>query len=365
MLNNLDIYELKNILDDSFVILTNKIDTNAIKEDIAKYEEIIESTTLWDNPALATQSIKTYNALKAKLQNFMSIKEDVEYMQELYLLLSKEEDALVVENFKKNLIALVNKLNVEKTLQLFDKNDDIENCYLEIHAGTGGLDAQDFAQMLCRMYTKFCSNHKFKYTIIDENSYDGIGIKSATLKIEGDYAFGWLKNETGVHRLIRLSPFNSDSKRHTSFASVEVVPDIVFNEVIEITDKDLKIDTYRSSGAGGQHVNTTDSAVRITHIPTGIVVKCQAERSQHKNKDVALKMLKLKLYNFNQSKINKNKESSYYAKQEIDFGSQIRTYTLHPYQLVKDNRDNKEISDVKSILDGNLDDIILSILSKK
>ena len=260
----------------------------------------------------------------------------------------------VLESLKK-LGVFVKKNEIKCFLS---KEVDPLNCYIEIHAGAGGTESQDWADMLRRMYMKWSANKKFKFNLISEHKGDEAGIKSSTIKIEGDYVFGWLKKESGIHRLVRISPFDSGARRHTSFASVWVYPVVDENINIEILEKDLRIDTYRSSGAGGQHVNTTDSAVRITHLPTKIVVQCQNERSQHKNKETCMDMLKARLYDF-EMKIKeeniKNKESS---KSDIGWGHQIRSYVLQPYRLVKDNRTNFESSNPDKVLDGEIDEFL-------
>ena len=234
--------------------------------------------------------------------------------------------------------------------------------YLEIHAGAGGTESQDWAEMLRRMYCKWVEKKKNKFQIISEHRGDEAGIKSSILKITGNYMYGWLKFESGVHRLVRISPFDSGARRHTSFASVWVYPVVDENIDIEIIEKDLRIDTYRSSGAGGQHVNTTDSAVRITHIPTKIVVQCQNERSQHKNKDTCMNMLRARLYNFEIKKREDKTKNIENAKSDIGWGHQIRSYVLHPYRMVKDNRTNHESSNPDKILDGDLDEFLESNL---
>ena len=260
----------------------------------------------------------------------------------------------VIDNIK-NLREQVKK----NEIRCFLSNEaDSLDCYIEIHAGAGGTESQDWADMLRRMYLKWSDNKKFKSQLISEHRGDEAGIKSSTIKIEGDYIFGWLKKESGIHRLVRISPFDSGARRHTSFASVWVYPVVDENINIEILDKDLRIDTYRSSGAGGQHVNTTDSAVRITHLPSKIVVQCQNERSQHKNKDTCMNMLKARLYDYEIKKKdqeNQNKESS---KSEIGWGHQIRSYVLQPYRLVKDNRTNFESTSPDKVLDGQIDDFL-------
>ena len=235
---------------------------------------------------------------------------------------------------------------------------DSLNCYIEIHAGAGGTESQDWAEMLRRMYLKWSAQKKFKSSLISEHKGDEAGIKSSTIKIEGEYSFGWLKKESGIHRLVRISPFDSGARRHTSFASIWIYPVVDENIKIEIMDKDLRIDTYRSSGAGGQHVNTTDSAVRVTHLPTKIVVQCQNERSQHKNKETCMNMLRARLYDFEIKK--KEQESKNYesSKSEIGWGHQIRSYILQPYRLVKDNRSNYESSNPDKVLDGEIDEFL-------
>ena len=235
---------------------------------------------------------------------------------------------------------------------------DILDSYIEIHAGAGGTESQDWALMLRRMYLRWSDNKNFKSEIISEHQGDEAGIKSSTIKISGTYTFGWLKSESGVHRLVRISPFDSDSRRHTSFASVWVYPVVDDSINIEILDKDLRIDTYRSSGAGGQHVNTTDSAVRITHTPTNIVVQCQNERSQHKNKETCFNMLKARLYKHELEKKEKASDSLAKTKKDIGWGHQIRSYVLQPYQLVKDLRNSLENTDPESVLNGGIDEFL-------
>ena len=238
------------------------------------------------------------------------------------------------------------------------KETDILNAYLEIHAGAGGTESQDWAEMLKRMYLKWSNNKNFTAKIISEHKGDEAGIKSTTIKLEGEFVYGILKLESGIHRLVRISPFDSGARRHTSFASVWVYPVVDENIKVEILEKDLRIDTYRSSGAGGQHVNTTDSAVRITHLPSKIVVQCQNERSQHKNKETCLNMLKARLYDYEMKKKEEESETLQSSKSEIGWGHQIRSYVLQPYQLVKDNRTNFESTNPKKILDGEIDEFL-------
>ena len=241
---------------------------------------------------------------------------------------------------------------------------DIFDCYIEIHAGAGGTESQDWAAMLRRMYMKWALDKKFKTQLISEHKGDEAGIKSSIIKVEGEYVYGWLKSESGIHRLVRISPFDSGARRHTSFASIWVYPVVDENIDIEIVEKDLRIDTYRSSGAGGQHVNTTDSAVRITHMPTKIVVQCQNERSQHKNKETCMNMLRARLYDFEIKKKEEEAKNMESTKSDIGWGHQIRSYILHPYRLVKDNRTNHESSNPDKVLDGEIDEFLESSLYK-
>ena len=266
------------------------------------------------------------------------------------------------QNIKNEIIDSVKDLKAivkKNEIKCFLSNEvDVFDCYVEIHAGAGGTESQDWADMLRRMYLKWSDKKKFKSQLISEHRGDEAGVKSSTIKIKGDYVFGWLKKEFGIHRLVRISPFDSGARRHTSFASVWVYPVVNENINIEILDRDLRVDTYRSSGAGGQHVNTTDSAVRITHIPSKIVVQCQNERSQHKNKETCMNMLKARLYDFEIKKKEKETEVNETFKSEIGWGHQIRSYVLQPYRLVKDNRTNFESSDPQKVLDGEIDDFL-------
>jgi len=276
----------------------------------------------------------------------------------------KENDLNLTSEIEKNLIILEKKIkDIELFCFLSKKNDDLD-VYIEIHAGAGGTESQDWAEMLRGMYIKWAEKKSFNYYLISETRGEEAGFKSSTIKIEGKYAYGFLRHESGVHRLVRISPFDSNKRRHTSFSSVWVYPVVDENINIIINEKDLRIDTYRSSGAGGQHVNTTDSAVRITHIPTNIVVQCQNERSQHKNKETAMNMLKARLYELEIQKKESESKNLEDSKSEIGWGHQIRSYILQPYQLAKDNRTGLERSDPEKILDGNLDPFLEEALYK-
>ena len=283
-------------------------------------------------------------------------------LNDLNNLALEEENQSIQKELLQNITDLRTLVKKNEIKCFLSKEADSLDCYIEIHAGAGGTESQDWAEMLRRMYLKWADQKNFKSNLISEHKADEAGIKSSTIKVEGDYVFGWLKKESGIHRLVRISPFDSGARRHTSFASVWVYPVVDENINIEIIEKDLRIDTYRSSGAGGQHVNTTDSAVRITHIPSKIVVQCQNERSQHKNKATAINLLKSKLYEIEVQKMDDERKANEDKKSEIGWGNQIRSYVLHPYRMVKDLRSNYEVSDPDAVLDGDIDKLIFSNL---
>ncbi len=285
------------------------------------------------------------------------MEEDIEVLFEF---LKEGED--VLEEISEKLQQLEKLVSDAEIQMMLSGPHDRSNAIFSIHSGSGGTESQDWAQMLYRMYTRYMEKKGFDYQIIDYQPGDEAGIKSVTMLVKGDFAYGFLKAENGVHRLVRISPFDANKRRHTSFASVLVIPELDDEIDIEINEKDLRIDTYRSSGAGGQHVNTTDSAVRITHLPTGIVVCCQNERSQIKNRDVAMKVLKSRLYELELEKQKKKQEELTGEKKEITWGSQIRSYVLHPYRMIKDHRTGYETGNVEPVLDGDLDEFIKAYL---
>ena len=266
-----------------------------------------------------------------------------------------EGDGDIVTEAEAQIEALNGKLATLRLETMLSGEADGNNCYVEIHAGAGGTESQDWAEMLLRMYTRWSDQRKFKSDLVEASAGEEAGLKSATLHVKGVDAYGWMKTESGVHRLVRISPFDSASRRHTSFASVWIYPEIDDDFEVEINDSDLRVDTYRASGAGGQHVNTTDSAIRITHEPTGIVVQCQAERSQHKNRAAAMKMLQARLYEAELQRREAEKDAIEEQKTDIGWGHQIRSYVLHPYQMVKDLRTGVERGDAQRVLDGDLD----------
>ena len=301
------------------------------------------------------QRLSSFNQLELEYKDIIAIIEIAEQDNDKKLLIDAKNQLL---NLNKN----IKKKELESLLsEEADKND----CFIEINAGAGGTESQDWVQMLLRMYSRWADKKEYKIIIMDENPGEEAGIKSVCIKISGINAYGWLKTESGVHRLVRISPFDSQNRRHTSFASVWVYPEVDDSVDINLEDKDLRIDTYRASGAGGQHVNRTDSAVRITHLPTNIVVQCQNHRSQHQNKAEAFKMLKAKLYELELEKKSTEKARTEENKTEIGWGHQIRSYVLQPYQLVKDLRTNKESSNFQAILDGDIDDFLEEALAKK
>ena len=315
-------------------------------------------TNFWQDKSKSKRVLKEKKLFEELTNSHNSSERNLADFKELYKLAIDENNSDLLKELTNNLKQL--KTDIKKTeIKCFLSNDaDSFDCYIEIHAGAGGTESQDWASMLRKMYFKWAESKKFKYDLISEHKGEEAGIKSSIIKVEGDYAFGWLKKESGIHRLVRISPFDSGARRHTSFASVWVYPVVDENIKIEILDKDLRVDTYRSSGAGGQHVNTTDSAVRITHLPTRIVVQCQNERSQHKNKETCLNMLKARLYEHEIKKKEKKSENLESSKSDIGWGHQIRSYVLQPYQLVKDNRTNFESTNPKKILDGEIDEFL-------
>lgn len=305
------------------------------------------------------------NALENSISSVLNIEQEIADHSEMIELASEEGDQALVDESVKALETLKTQAERQQLQSLLSGEADSNDAFLQINAGAGGTEAQDWAEMLLRMYMRWAEKRGFKVTTLDYTDGDGAGIKSATIRIDGHQAYGWIKTEMGVHRLVRISPFDANAKRHTSFASVSVSPVIDDSIDIEINEKDLRIDTYRSSGKGGQHVNTTDSAVRITHIPTGVVAACQSERSQHQNKDFALNMLKAKLYELELRAREEQAAAEHGEKTDIGWGHQIRSYVLHPYQMIKDLRTGLETSNTQGVLDGDLDPFLEAALAEK
>ena len=312
----------------------------------------------WNNKTDSKLVIKEKKLFEDLINSFHNSIKNLKDLDELSKLAIEENNLIVQSEILENIKNLREEVKKNEIKCFLSKNTDSLDCYIEIHAGAGGTESQDWADMLRRMYLKWSDNKKFKSNLISEHKGEEAGIKSSTIKIEGDYVFGWLKKESGIHRLVRISPFDSGARRHTSFASIWVYPVVDENINIEILEKDLRIDTYRSSGAGGQHVNTTDSAVRITHLPSKIVVQCQNERSQHKNKETCMNMLRARLYDFEIKKKEKETKNIESSKSDIGWGHQIRSYILQPYRLVKDNRTNYESTNPDKVLNGEIDDFL-------
>ena len=318
----------------------------------------VNAPDLWDNPDNARALLQKKSGLEKSLAELRDLESEYAMLVEMYEIAPDDPD--VIQGIEK----LAENAHRAKFITLFRDPADNNGVFLFIQAGAGGTEAQDWAQMLARMYARWAERHGFTCDVIEEHPGDTAGIKNITYRISGERAYGWLKNEIGVHRLVRISPFNANGKRQTSFASVDVWPDVDDSVEIEINDKDLRIDTYRSSGAGGQHVNKTDSAVRITHIPTGVVVTCQNERSQIQNREMAMKMLRSRLYELEMQKRAEAENAVLAQQKKIEWGSQIRNYVLYPYQLVKDVRTGVEKTDSGAVLDGDLDDFMIACLQR-
>ena len=318
---------------------------------------------MWENNSESTTVMKKISFLEKDItlrKNLVQKADDVEVLFEFL-----NENQVEEEEVKKELNSFSNLLKEFELKLILNGDNDSNDAIITIHPGAGGTESQDWAEMLYRMYSMWAESKGFKFNVIDFQNGDEAGLKDCTVEISGDYAYGLLQAEIGIHRLVRISPFDSNSRRHTSFASVSVSPAVNEDIDIEINQKDLRVDTFRSSGAGGQHVNKTDSAIRITHIPSGIVTQCQTQRSQHKNKEQALKVLKSKLFQLEMEKQLLNKKELEGEKKDIGWGSQIRSYVFHPYNMIKDHRTKHEVGNIKSVMDGNIDDFIYSYLLDK
>ena len=315
-------------------------------------------TNFWQDKSNSKKIIKEKKLFEDLINSLEQSITKLKDLDDLNQLAIEENNLNIQDDILKNIQELRNSVKKNEINCFLSNEADSLDCYIEIHAGAGGTESQDWANMLRRMYLKWSDKKFFKSHLISEHKGEEAGIKSSTIKIEGNYVFGWLKKESGIHRLVRISPFDSGARRHTSFASVWIYPVVDENINVEIKDKDLRVDTYRSSGAGGQHVNTTDSAVRITHLPSKIVVQCQNERSQHKNKETCMNMLRARLYDFEMKKKEQDAQNLESNKSDIGWGHQIRSYVLQPYRLVKDNRTNFESSSPDKILDGEIDEFL-------
>ena len=340
-------------------------DLEKLKEENILLESEMQEPEFWNNQERAQKVSQKLKHNTDKVEQFLNLKQHVEDLELMRDMIREEDDESHLPELEKSIAEVGQMLEDARIVALLSGEFDRNNAILSIHAGAGGTEAQDWADMLYRMYCRWCESHGYSMNVLDILPDTEAGIKSVTMLVEGENAYGYLKSEKGVHRLVRISPFDAAKKRHTSFASVDVTPEINDDIDIEINESDIRIDTYRSSGAGGQHVNTTDSAIRITHIPTGIVVSCQNERSQHSNKETAMKMLKSKLMEIKKLE-NKEKIEDIQGKyNQIAWGSQIRSYVFHPYSMVKDHRTNAETANVQSVMDGNLDIFINEYLKMK
>ncbi|AKJ65459.1 peptide chain release factor 2 [Kiritimatiella glycovorans] len=339
------------------------------RKELASVEDEAAQPGFWDDPDRAQKRIAHSKSLRSVIEPCDALAqklEDVDVMLELAEGEDEgEERHTALADAERLLHELETSFRKLELQSLLSGPMDSKNAYVSIHAGAGGTESCDWADMLCRMYMRYFERHDYKVQTLHYQPGDEAGLKGATLLVEGPYAYGYLKAERGCHRLVRISPFDSAGRRHTSFAALDVMPEFDEDIDVEIEDKDLRVDTYRSSGAGGQHVNTTDSAVRIVHEPTGTVVQCQAERSQHKNRAVAMKMLKAKLYEMEEDQKRKDIEKLYGQKGEIAWGHQIRSYVMQPYTMVKDHRTHVQVGNVQGVLDGDLDEFIEAYLKKK
>ena len=325
----------------------------------------VEDPTLWDDPKAAESVMRERRRLDSAISTVREIEQEMGDAVEFVELGEAEGDDEVVQEGLASLEKLARRADADKVQALLSGEADANDTYIEIHAGAGGTESQDWAEMLQRMYSRWAERHGYKVELVDYHAGEQAGIKSATLMVTGENAYGYAKTESGVHRLVRISPYDSSARRHTSFSSVWVFPVIDDDIDIEINPADLKIDTYRASGAGGQHVNTTDSAVRITHVPTGIVVASQNDRSQHKNRATAMNMLKARLYEAELARREAETSGEYQEKSEIGWGHQIRSYVLQPYQMVKDLRTGVTMSNPQAVLDGDIDEFIAAALAQR
>ncbi|MBG0800568.1 peptide chain release factor 2 [Methylocystis sp. H4A] len=356
---------LKADIEQSIGLLRRHLDVDASQRRLAELNVRAEDPELWNDPEAAQKLMRERTQLEEQMGALLSLERELEDALTLVELGESEGDAETEKEGVEALKAILKMVRARQTEALFSGEADANDTFIEVHSGAGGTESQDWARMLFRMYARWGERHKFKVEVIEETPGEEAGIKSGTLLVKGHNAHGWAKTESGVHRLVRISPFDSNARRHTSFASVWVYPVVDDRIEVNVNESDCRIDTYRSSGAGGQHVNTTDSAIRITHIPTGIVVACQAERSQHKNRATAWNMLRARLYEreLEMREAEANKVAA--SKTEIGWGHQIRSYVLQPYQLVKDLRSGFTSGTPSDVLDGELDDFMQASLAQR
>ena len=351
------------IIQSSLELLRKHVNFDDAQDRLAALEAQTTASDFWSDQAEAQCVMREKNKLERQLHAITSLQSEMKDAVDLLELGAVEGDNEIVAEAEATIASLVKIAEKRQLESLLSGEADSNDCFVEIHAGAGGTEAQDWAQMLLRMYSRWCDTRGFKIEMIEESSGEEAGIKSVTIRVNGETAYGWMKTESGVHRLVRISPYDSSARRHTSFASVWVYPVVDDNIEVEIEEKDLRIDTYRASGAGGQHVNKTDSAIRITHLPTNIVVQCQNDRSQHRNRATAFNMLKARLYELELQQREEAANDAAASKTEIGWGNQIRSYVLHPYQMVKDLRTSVEKGNAQGVLDGDLDDFIAASLA--
>jgi peptide chain release factor 2 len=333
--------------------------------EIERLKQEMNKENVWQDHEKVAQISSRVSALEKQTKDWIEIRKNIFDLEELVEIAEKEDDEQMLLHLNEEYDILLKKLNSLEILIMFKDDFDRNNAFLNIHPGAGGTESQDWAEMLLRMYLRWAERHNFDAEVVDYQAGEVAGLKDVTVYVKGEYAYGYLSSENGIHRLVRHSPFNANDKRQTSFCSVTVIPEINDEIEVKIDPKDLKIDTFRAGGAGGQYVNKTESAVRITHLPTGIVVSCQSERSQLQNRETAMKMLKAKLYELERKKLEEEKEKITPEKKAINFGSQIRSYIFQPYTLVKDHRTNVENRNVMAVMDGEIDDFIISYLKMK
>lgn len=349
-------------LEERFLALKDHMGLEEKEKRLKLLEESVSKEDFWKDMEKGKSILRERTSLIKFFEEWDRFVEVYEEVKTALELLKQENDESIEKELDNNLKKFEKMLKEMEIKRYFTEQEDISSAILSINAGAGGTEAQDWAEMLLRMYLRWAEKMGFKTQIVDILAGDEAGIKNVTVTIDGTYAYGYLKAEQGIHRLIRISPFDASGRRHTSFASVSVIPQVEDNIEIEIKEEDIRVDTYRASGCGGQKVNKTDSAVRITHIPTGIVVQCQNERSQHKNREMAMKLLKARLYELEMKKREEERQKDYEQKKEIAWGSQIRTYVLHPYKQVKDHRTQYEVGNAEAVLDGEINDFIEKFL---
>ncbi|MBT5752990.1 MAG: peptide chain release factor 2 [Rhodospirillaceae bacterium] len=360
--------ELETVVEEirqSLELLRRHLDWDKAVKRLDELNVLAEKPDLWEDSVKAQKVMRERTQLESSIKGFSELESELNDTCELLVMAAEEGDDAIEAEAEESLLDLRSRAAKKQLESLLSGEADGNDCYLEVHAGAGGTEAQDWAEMILRMYLRWAEDHDYKIEWIEESAGEEAGLKSATIKVTGVNAYGWLKTESGVHRLVRISPYDSASRHHTSFASVGVFPVIDDSIDVEILDKDMRVDTYRASGAGGQHVNKTDSAVRLTHIPTGIVVQCQNSRSQHRNRSAAMDMLRARLYELELQKREEAAQADRSSKTDIGWGHQIRSYVLHPYQMVKDLRTGVETGNAQAVLDGEIDEFLEATLASQ